>query len=72
MDCTLWRRPHIFKGSKIHCNWEIYLDWAMNRHAQCDTEMEKVGNTGDISLLFYLAGANFWAILGHFGSFLGD
>ena len=29
--------------------------------------MDKVG---DISLLFYLAGANFWAILGHFGSFL--
>ena len=42
------------------------------------TEMEKVRDTGDISLLFFLAGANFWAILGHFrailshfGSFLG-
>ena len=44
-------------------------------------EMEKGGDTGDISLLFFLAGANFWAIsaiLGHFwaildnfGSFLG-
>ena len=43
--------------------------------------MEKVGDTGDISLLFFLAGANFWAIwailghfwaiLSHFGSFLG-
>ena len=43
--------------------------------------MQKVGDTGDISLLFFLAGANFWAILailghfwaiwGHFGSFLG-
>ena len=31
-----------------------------------DPEMEKVGDTGDISLLFFLAGANFWAILGHF------
>ena len=28
-------------------------------------EMQKVGDTGDISLLFFLAGANFWAILGH-------
>ena len=37
-------------------------------------EMQKVGDTGDISLLFFLAGANFWAIsaiLGNFGSFLG-
>ena len=43
--------------------------------------MQKVGDTGDISLLFFLAGANFWAILailghfwailGHFVSFLG-
>ena len=43
--------------------------------------MEKDGDTGDISLLFFLAGANFWAIsaifgnfwaiLGNFGSFLG-
>ena len=30
-----------------------------------DVEMQKVGDTGDISLLFFLAGANFWAILGH-------
>ena len=29
-------------------------------------EMEKGGDTGDIFLLFFLAGANFWAILGHF------
>ena len=28
--------------------------------------MEKVGDTGDISLLFFLADANFGAILGHF------
>ena len=40
--------------------------------------MQKVGDTGDISLLFFLDGANFWAILGNFlaifgnfGSFLG-
>ena len=32
--------------------------------------MQKVGDTGDISLLFFLAGANFWAILGHFWAIL--
>ena len=39
------------------------------------TEMQKVGDTGDISLLFFLAGANFWAILailGHFWAILGN
>ena len=36
----------------------------------CYTEMQKVGDTGDISLLFFLAGANFWAILGHFWAIL--
>ena len=30
----------------------------------CQTEMQKVGDTGDVSLLFFLAGANFWAIFG--------
>ena len=34
------------------------------------SEMQKVGDTGDISLLFFLAGANFWAILGHFWAIL--
>ena len=33
-------------------------------------EMEKVGDTGDISLLFFLASANFWAILGNFWAIL--
>ena len=33
-------------------------------------EMQKVGDTGDISLLFFLAGANFLAILGHFWAIL--
>ena len=28
-----------------------------------------MGDTGDISLLFFLAGANFWAILGTFWAF---
>ena len=36
------------------------------------SEMQKVGDTGDISLLFLLAGANFWAILGHFWAILGN
>ena len=34
--------------------------------------MQKVGDTGDISLLFFLAGANFWAILGNFWAILGN
>ena len=34
--------------------------------------MQKVGDTGDISLLFSLAGANFWAILVHFWANLGN
>ena len=36
--------------------------------------MQKVGDTGDIFLLFFLAGANFWAILailGHFWAIFG-
>ena len=36
------------------------------------TEMQKVGDTGDISLLSFLAGANFWAILGNFWAILGN
>ena len=28
-----------------------------------------MGDTGDKSLLFFLAGANFWSFLGHFGKF---
>ena len=35
-----------------------------------ETEMQKVGDTGDVSLLFFLAGANFWAILGHLWAML--
>ena len=32
--------------------------------------MQKVGDTGDISLLFFLSGVNFWAILGHLWAIL--
>ena len=35
-------------------------------------EMQKVADPADISVLFFSAGANFWAILGNFGSFLGQ
>ena len=41
-------------------------------------EMQKAADAADISVLFFSAGANFWAIfgqfwvnLGNFGSFLG-
>ena len=30
------------------------------------TEMQKAADAADISMLFFSAGANFWAILGHF------
>ena len=35
-----------------------------------DTEMQKVADAADISVLFFSAGANFWAILGHFRAIL--
>ena len=34
------------------------------------TEMQKAADAADISVLFFLAGANFWAILGHFWAIL--
>ena len=34
--------------------------------------MQKVADAADISVLFFLAGANFWAILGNFWSILGN
>ena len=33
-------------------------------------EMQKVADPADISVLFFSAGANFWAILGHFWAIL--
>ena len=32
--------------------------------------MQKVADTADISVLFFSAGANFWAILSHFWAIL--
>ena len=32
--------------------------------------MQKVADAADISVLFFSAGANFWAILGHFWGIL--
>ena len=34
-------------------------------------EMQKVADAADISVLFFSAGANFWAVLGHFWSIWG-
>ena len=34
-------------------------------------EMQKVAYAADISVLFFSADANFWAILGHFWAILG-
>ena len=33
-------------------------------------EMQKVADAADISVLFFSAGTNFWAILGHFWAIL--
>ena len=37
----------------------------------CITEMQKAADAADISVLFFSAGANFWAILGHFWAIFG-
>ena len=42
---------------------------------RCNPEMQKVADAADISVLFFSAVANFWAILailGHFGANLGN
>ena len=39
----------------------ILYDWS---------EMQKVADAADISVLFFSAGANFWAILSHFWAIL--
>ena len=33
-------------------------------------EMQKAADAADISVIFFSAGANFWAILGHFSAIL--
>ena len=42
----------------------------MSRDGFPDSEMQKVADPADISVLFFSAGANFWAILGHFRAIL--
>ena len=41
----------------------------LNEGAMC-AEMQKVADAADISVLFFSAGSNFWAILGHFWAIL--
>ena len=46
---------------------------AKHFHLESDdhwSEMQKVADPADISVLFFSAGANFWAILGHFWAIL--
>ena len=48
--------------------WEVPLKICKT----CDpnpAEMEKAADAADISVLFFSAGANFWAVLGHFWQF---
>ena len=49
----------------LSVNSLVNISWQCN----CNAEMQKGGGTGDISLLFFLAGANFWVIFGPFWQF---
>ena len=59
----------IFCGEKHRLTGEGLVDILLKNTCSF-AEMEKGGDTGDISLLFFLAGANFWAILGNFRAIL--
>ena len=44
------------KSAKQNCSWQL-------------AELQKRANRANQLVLFFSAGANFWAILGHFGPF---
>ena len=69
-----WIKPHPFlrvAGDRGPHLALVYFLGLIAAGSHLTAEMEKVGDTGDISLLFFLAGANFWAILGNFWAILG-
>ena len=55
------------RGCKVRCH-----TFPNSAHPLCHflwvltPEMQKAADAADISVLFFSAGANFWAILGHF------
>ena len=57
----LHTKPHYIWTVRKMCNISIYKP----RRATA-AEIQKVADAADISVLFFSAGANFWAILGHF------
>ena len=68
------RREKASTSTRQHGEYQLRKhSWSMgisDSYPNLKSEMQKVGDTGDISLLFFLAGANFWAILGHFWAIL--
>ena len=58
--------PHHYISIHFSCNNTSTRMGCWWNEGGASPEMQKVGDTGDISLLFFLAGANFWAILGHY------
>ena len=55
-----------------------FIQYDSRKVSLTQAEMQKAADAPDISVLFFSAGAKFWAILGHFwaifgnfGSFLG-
>ena len=73
--------PHHYISIHFSCNNTSTRMGCWWNEGGASPEMQKVGDTGDISLLFFLAGANFgpfwvifgplWTILGHFLAILG-
>ena len=61
----LHTKPHYIWTVRKMCNISIYKP----RRATA-AEIQKVADAADISVLFFSAGANFWAILGHFWAIL--
>ena len=54
------------ESSTLERDNQILLAAATGQDYSGNTEMQKAADVADISVLFFSAGANFWAILGHF------
>ena len=50
--------------------FQPFSEYSICSFIQPQTEMQKAADAADISVLFFSAGANFWAILGHFWAIL--
>ena len=61
--CSMCLQTNDYVRAQLTHNW--HLACRRSYFQDMSPEMEKVGDTGDISLLFFFAGANFWTILGN-------